>query len=87
MFPLNATGGSVVFQGGCDSSGEFCNVSALASMRITFSNVIVAGTTIANVDGQLTEPAGIVVSGGVGRFRGPIFASTSPARLPEARPG
>ena len=64
-FPLNATGGSLVFQGGCDANGELCNVSQLTSMRITFSDVTVGGVTVGNIDGRLMKPAAIVVTNGV----------------------
>ena len=64
-FALNATGGSVTFVGACDSSGEFCNFSQLKDLKVTLSDVVVSGTTVQNLEGRLTKPAPIVVTGGV----------------------
>jgi hypothetical protein len=64
-YGLNATGGSVVFRGSCDSTGEFCIVSELRSLRATLSDVVVQGTTVTNLEARLTRPAGIIVTGGV----------------------
>ena len=64
-FALNATGGSVTFVGTCDSSGEFCNFSQLKDLKVTLSDVVVSGTTVQNLEGRLTKPAPIVVTGGV----------------------
>lgn len=64
-FALNATGGSVTFLGSCDSSGEFCTFPEIRSMRVTLSDVVVAGTPLQNLEGHLTQPAPIVVTNGV----------------------
>jgi hypothetical protein len=65
IFALNATGGFLTFAGSCDSSGEFCLFSALRDMRVTLSDVVVAGVPVTNIEARLPRPAPIVVSGGV----------------------
>lgn len=79
-FALNATGGALAFQGGCDSNGEHCIVSQLTSMRVSFSDVVVAGVTVSNLNGRLMAPAGIVTTNGVRtiprqNFRFELYAS------------
>ena len=64
---LVATGGSMVVQTQCDADGEFCHPAELSSMRVTFSDVVVEGTPVTNLDGNLAAPAPVaaITSSGV----------------------
>ena len=64
IFALNTTGGFLKFSGTCDSSGN-CSFTELRDMRVTLSDVVVAGVSVQNVEVRLTRPAPIVVTNGV----------------------
>jgi len=66
MFALNATGGFVTFRGAC--SGGACNVAERRTLRVTLSDIVVAGTPVRNLEARLTGPANIRLSNGVRRI-------------------
>jgi hypothetical protein len=70
---LSTTGGSMVVHGGCDGTGEFCSFTELTSLRVTLSDVSVAGMTVKNIEARLARPAIILESSGVRRIPKALF--------------